>query len=641
MKSNEHYKHFFNYSLDLCCLADINGHFIETSPSFSNVLGYTPEELKDGYVFQFIHPDDIAKTKDAFSTIQTDKKLDNFQNRYQKKNGDYIYLNWSAVYSEPHVYATARDVTTQVLAEATLIKQQNFINLITDNVPVLLAYIDDSLRYKYVNNNYYKWFKIKKEDVIGNYVSEVAGEKAFQKIKPKMEATLKGEIIQYKIDFENNNRTRHLHVSYLPDIKKDTSIPGFFCLIQDLTDDFKKKQQLIDQTTTLKKQATELKIAKQQADLSTKSQSQFLTNMSHELRTPLNSVIILSELLLQDQFKNLNDKQLEYASIIKQSGNELLELIDNLLDLSRIESGNMALDSDIISIEKFIDDLIVNHLLQSSKKGVQFKYNCDGCQEKRVTIDESKLKHIINNLLSNAIKFTPRGSISLTISQMNSELIIEVKDTGKGISKDKLSHIFSPFIQEDASINRKFGGTGLGLAIVKQMITLMGGSIFVESTEKVGSKFTAKVPYKKLQPTPPTSKSNIVAKNTAKILLVEDNISNIFSIQSLLDHYSISYEICKDGECAIDKLSVKENEFSLILLDIMLPKKNGYDVLNYIQKEKNTAPPVVILTAKTDDGEQDKCMELGASNFLNKPIQLKDLTAILEEYNILTTAKVT
>lgn len=400
-----------------------------------------------------------------------------------------------------------------------------------------------------------------------------------------------------------------------------------------------------------------------------KYKSDFLANMSHELRTPLNSLLILSQMLSNNQEGNLNAEQVKYAQTICDAGKDLLELINNILDLSKIESGKM----DVNIAEIFLKDIessITDHFRTvAEKKGLQFEVRFDLGLPETILTDDQKLKQILNNLLSNAIKFTEKGHVALDVRMPNSEkdtgptlegiksgIIFSVSDTGIGIPQEKMEVIFQSFEQADNTIGRKFGGTGLGLSVSLELTQLLGGVLTVSSKEGQGSVFILYLPIVtesadkilaeqevateldcQFQKTKETS---VFPKDSEpswendfpegkKVLVVDDDMRNIFALTAALEGRGVEVVFAENGRQALEVL--KENrDVNLILMDIMMPEMDGYQTIEHIRQIPEFSKlPIIALTAKAMKGDRQKCIDSGASDYICKPVDLDQLFSLM------------
>lgn len=407
----------------------------------------------------------------------------------------------------------------------------------------------------------------------------------------------------------------------------------------------------------------------QQLELSSQYKSEFLANMSHELRTPLNSLLILAQILAENGDGNLTVEQVEYIRTIYSSGNDLLHLINDVLDLAKVESGKLDVNPkevDLHDVQDFIERQFSPLAIQ---KNVRFSIKMEESLAGTVYTDEQRLQQILKNLLSNAFKFTERGSVSLDIrreikdvngqlyeggTREQSMLAFSVIDTGIGIDKDKQETIFDAFKQADGTTSRQYGGTGLGLSISREMAQLLGGFIEVTSTKGNGSTFTLYLPYfqtnskivennaleeaaiglyeddslKDLEG--PIKPDGINSLKNKKILIVDDDIRNVYALTIALEKFEMNIIVAENGREGIEVL--KENpDTDLILMDIMMPEMDGFEAIRRIRHitEFQTIP-IIALTAKAMKRSREECLDAGATDYISKPINLDQLFSLMQ-----------
>ena len=370
--------------------------------------------------------------------------------------------------------------------------------------------------------------------------------------------------------------------------------------------------------------------AKLSAEQANKHKSEFLANMSHEIRTPLNAILGFIGLIKNE---TKEDTTLKYIDIVDNSSKSLLQIIEDILDFSKIESGK--LDVEKIDFNTRDDFGIIIDLFQAkcSEKNILLSLTFKDNLPEAINSDPLRIKQVISNLLSNAIKFTkPNKKIEVIIGLENMHLDVSVKDEGKGIAEDKITHIFESFGQEDASTTREFGGTGLGLTISSALVKLLGGELKVKSKLGVGSEFYFKIPVapaKRVVLLDETKEdTNIEGK---KILLVEDNQTNQLYMNILLQEMNISFDVASDGMEAID--SFKANTYDAILMDENMPNMNGIEATRHIlsiEKEKKLVhTPIIALTANALKGDKEKFLKAGMDEYLKKPIDKTKLNETL------------
>lgn len=400
---------------------------------------------------------------------------------------------------------------------------------------------------------------------------------------------------------------------------------------------YQANQRLSEFAANLEKvveqRTNELKVALVKAEAATRAKTEFLATMSHEIRTPLNGVIGMASILIDT---HLDDDQKEYVQIIDASGKSLLSLINDILDLTKIESGNLELEHNAISIIDECNDCLKLFDVQATQKDLRLQKQFASDVPQYVFGDATRLRQIVLNLLGNAIKFTSSGTITLTLNVIESHaekviLKASVQDTGIGISADKIDRLFKPFSQVDSSITRKYGGTGLGLAICAKLIALMGGEIGVESEAGKGSNFfftwTAQLAKSE---TKNENISQVSPVQTLSILIAEDNIVNqkVLTI-SLRKLGFTNVTIVNDGiECI--EMS-KEKVFDVIFMDIQMPNMSGLDATRIIRTLNISKQPyIVALTANAFREDEEACMRAGMNNFLSKPLNTTALKELLD-----------
>ncbi|MFJ8260174.1 ATP-binding protein [Peribacillus asahii] len=387
-----------------------------------------------------------------------------------------------------------------------------------------------------------------------------------------------------------------------------------------------------------------------QLELTSNYKSEFLANMSHELRSPLNSLLVLANLLAGNTEGNLTEQQVVFADTIYKSGNDLLQLINEVLDLSKIESGKI----DIIPGEVLLKNICLfaerQFLPLAKQKGLHLSIRLDENLPETIRTDQYRLQQIIRNLLSNAIKFTAEGVVTLHVHQvhvenMNTTIAFSIKDTGIGIPKEKQKLIFQAFQQGDGTTSRKYGGTGLGLSISQDLASLLGGNIKVESDFGQGSIFTLYLPIYETSNIKETAfaievidgnERETVALDQEdtlfigkKILVIDDDMRNIFAITSALENKQMEIVFAQNGK---DGMSVlKENsDVDVILMDIMMPEMDGYETIYAIREMPEYKKlPIIALTAKAMAHDKEKCIEVGASDYISKPVYIDQLLSLM------------
>ncbi|WP_041941105.1 HAMP domain-containing protein [Frankia alni] len=440
----------------------------------------------------------------------------------------------------------------------------------------------------------------------------------------------------------------------------------------------------------------ELEERARQLALASKYKSEFLANMSHELRTPLNSLLILARLLAQNPTRNLSPKQVEYAHVIHSAGSDLLQLINDILDLSKVEAGKMDVHVEEVALVDIVDDVQATFSPITAEKGLRFTVAMAPDLPARLRTDRHLVAQVLRNLLSNAVKFTEQGSVDLAIAVSGAgaggrapgqAVLFSVSDTGIGIAAENLERIFGAFQQGDGTTSRRYGGTGLGLSICREVATLLGGEIQARSEFGRGSTFTLQLPMAPaattssdgpqpaaeqpaaVPPSPraalpaatpvdeakpglhlvtataaaPTTASTLVDPGPSPapevagapgiagrtVLVVDDDVRNVFAITSILDLYGLRVIHAADGRMGIDALRSNPG-IDLVLMDVMMPEMDGYATTTAIRAMPQFADlPIIAVTAKAMPDDRQKCLDAGATDYVTKPVDIEELLACI------------
>jgi signal transduction histidine kinase len=424
--------------------------------------------------------------------------------------------------------------------------------------------------------------------------------------------------------------------------------------LRSQSDELQRQQRELQHTNAeIELARRELEARAEQLALSSKYKSEFLANMSHELRTPLNSLLILAKLLVENGDGNLSDRQVEFAGSIFDAGNDLLTLISDILDLSKVEAGRMDVAVAPVSVRALCADL--EQVFRPIAEQQELTFNVEISDEvpETFTTDEHRVQQILKNLLSNAHKFTDEGSVTLRVGPAadgtrytNPDLVdaagvvaLSVIDTGIGIKPDQLLVIFEAFQQADGTTSRKYGGTGLGLSISREIARLLGGEIQVDSTPGEGTTFTLLLPTS-ATPTPvvlaPVERlaDPVVraahAERTAelaghRVLVVDDDVRNVYALTSALEDHGMEVVCASSGKRGLELLDSTPG-IELVLMDIMMPGMDGYEAMRAIRAQPRFADlPIVALTAKAMRGDREDSLAAGASDYITKPVDVAQL----------------
>ncbi|MCZ8342776.1 MAG: ATP-binding protein [Leptospira sp.] len=632
-------EYFFETNLGLLAIADFFGRFHRLNLGWQSVLGYTIDELLNKNYLDLIHPQDRGKTIRAIEKLMLNEDLVNFVNRFVKKNGEIVHFEWRARSRGDLIFANARDMTDQILLETELKTQKQLLTEM-GSVAKVGGWELDTETFKTIwTDEVYHIYEIPvgaenyAEDGIKFYhdedrpIIQKAVEDAIQLGKP--------------FDFELRLISKKGNFKWVNAVGKPvfdghrvTKVIGSF---QEITE--RKMQEKIQE-----KFLQELLDAKKETEEANKAKSEFLANMSHEIRTPLNGVIGFTELLANT---DLTETQSKYLSDANTSAHALLGLINDILDLSKIEAGKLELNFETTETKTFFEDCIKIISSSAIKKNIDLSLILGETLPPFFVTDPVRLKQVIVNLLGNAVKFTDEGFVKMTV-ELNTpgtalaSIFVSIEDSGIGISNSQKQKLFKMFTQADSSISKKYGGTGLGLAISSHLLEKMNSELQLESEVGRGSRFYFDLPLTAV-PAPnlslPKKQENLqpIAEesHSKTILIVEDNHLNASLLKAMLVKimHEVKIKIAYDGLEAIQMVQIET--FDLILMDLQMPIVDGISATKEIRSYESTLglkTPIIALTAGALESEQEKCFQAGMNGFLTKPIQTNLLREEILKY---------
>ena len=472
---------------------------------------------------------------------------------------------------------------------------------------------------------------IKREDLIGTDFFEHFTEphKAKEVYKDVFE---QGFVSDYPLTIRDHKLT---DVLFNGSVFKDEAgqVVGVVVVARDITEQKRIENELIE-AKVFAELATEIaeetqkraEFAMHTAENAVKSKQQFLSNMSHEIRTPMNAIIGFTKVVLKTE---LTAKQREYLSAIKISGDALIVLINDILDLAKVDSGKMTFEEIPFKLAASINAML--HLFETKiqEKNLELSVEYDKNIPEDLVGDSVRLHQIILNLVSNAVKFTTTGKITVMVQLVSEDsekvnIRFVISDTGIGVSKDKIKNIFDNFHQATSGTSRLYGGTGLGLAIVKQLVEKQGGQIEVDSELDVGSSFSFQLMFKKTTRQDKNKKANEDTENEIvgiKVLVVEDIELNQLLMKTLLDDFKFESDIVSNGKLAVQQLSSKS--YDIILMDLQMPEMNGFEATKYIRNILKLDVPIMALTADVTTVDLEKCKAVGMNDYIAKPVDEK------------------
>lgn len=480
-----------------------------------------------------------------------------------------------------------------------------------------------------INDTELKWIGFKREDVVGKMkFIDVLDEPSAEIVKKNFP------------QFKKNGEVRELRLNMKHKKGFITPVSLSAIAIYDEHDEYVSSRSTVFDVSMQEKTEEQLREAKREAIESAQVKEQFLANMSHEIRTPINSVIGFTNLL---QKTTLSGEQEQFVHLIQSASESLLTIINDILDISKIEAGMLRIEKSAFSLRGLSSSLETMFQHKVKEKHLTLTIHVQENIPDTLTGDAVRLTQILVNLISNAIKFTHEGGISIVIIPINQSetavrLRFSVKDTGIGIPSDKLDSIFERFEQGETHTTRKYGGTGLGLSIVRNLIHLQKGNISVKSEMGHGTEFLFDLEYEILPMT--DGQQNLLQHEASengnglfegvRILVVEDNQMNQLLMKHTFHNWHLPFDLAENGQQAVDKLN--KDKFDLVLLDIQMPVMDGYITAKTIRNELKSNIPIIAMTAHAMAGEREKCLSHGMNDYISKPLQEKELQGLLKKY---------
>lgn len=542
------------------------------------------------------------------SVVETGLTLDH-EYAVTTKN-ETIWVHSVAVKLEDGFVVTFSDITTAKEATRILREQSNVLHGITDNIPVVIYKLDNQGIYKEIFGAGLQALHRKESDLVGlNMIDRQPH------LRPYFQRAMAGE----RVTFVNAGVTGGYEWCFENYVFKDPYSDGVLGFALDITAKSRAEKELLE--------------AKMVAEESMKAKEIFLANMSHEIRTPMNGILGMAQLLSRT---NLEAQQANYLNIITKSAENLLVILNDILDLAKIESGKLQFEQIPFDLGEVAETAIQSFVYKADEKAIVLRCECSALAFSHVLGDPYRLNQVLVNLLSNAIKFTDKGRVLLHVATAEStdshtKVTFSVHDTGIGIPQEQIGQLFKQFTQADTGIGRKYGGTGLGLNISKNLIERQGGTIQVQSTPGVGSVFSFTIPYpidhsahKRPDQTKQASLASILIGK--KILLAEDNEINLFYARTILENWGCIVTIAQNGHEAVDWL--EKNSFDLVLMDIQMPLMNGIEATNRIrtmQDVDKANTPILALTANALAGDHEHYLKAGMNDSLTKPFKEEEL----------------
>ncbi|TYT73789.1 PAS domain S-box protein [Desulfobotulus mexicanus] len=639
------FRNFFESIGDLVAVTRPSGQIIYTNTSLRQSLGYSREECHGMYIID-LYPEKLREEAKVILEAMLEGREESCFIPLMRKNGKKIAVEariWRGEWNGKEcIFGLAKDISVQVEA------QKRFERIFQNNPALMALWMLPESRLTDVNEAFLQTLGYVKEDIMNKTPQELnlfPFPEQLDALTLRLNET--GRVTNTEIQIQDSKGRRKDGI-FSGDV---ISSHGKHYLLTVMVDISERKQaeialeesRIVLESTNkaLSEAIAETREMALKAERANMAKSEFLAHMSHEIRTPMNGVIGMGKLLMETP---LTEKQKQYTEALRSSAVSLLGIINDILDLSKIEAGRMEMEIHDFSLDVLIENFMATMAPQARAKGLNFNCSKESDIPSRLAGDEGRIRQILNNLVGNAIKFTDKGSVSISISKDQQDaygiiLYFTIEDTGIGIPEHKQPLLFEKFSQVDRSTTRQYGGTGLGLAISRHLVLLMNGDIGVESRPGMGSRFWFYIRLKKADgeevPVNENKKSttgkDLLAKIHARILLVEDNVINQKVAIGFLQNLGFSPKAVSNGLEALDAL--KNEPWDLVLMDIQMPLMDGLEATRCIRHPKsrvlNPAIPIIAMTAHAMQDDRERCLNAGMNDYITKPLNPEALTTAL------------
>ena len=620
------------------------GALLQVNDAFSKMMGYSREELLRMNIRDIEHAFKEPQLAEISEKVRS-AGVALFEAKNRRKDGVVIdtevSLSWSEA-SGGQYFAFVKEITDRKRAELALVESEMRLRRITDNMVDLVAEFDDEFRFRYSSPSY--------ERVLGYSPGELIGTRAKELLHPDDRERSSGAIDAMLASGASTTRFRCRHrdgtyrwiESTGRNILDDEGrLLGSVMGSRDVTDQEKAADQLQQRSNVLRLQSEELAAAVRQLETASRAKDEFLASMSHELRTPLNGILGMAEILRSGVHGPLGDRQQRCLQVVEEGGRHLLSLINDILDVAKIEAGRLVLNPEPCSVPGICRAAIAMVQAAADRKKIDLSVDVDPGATP-VTADPRRLQQILFNLLSNAVKFTPSGgrvSLEARIDPILRMIRFVVTDDGPGIAPEDVGKLFRPFTQLDTRLSREHGGTGLGLALVRHMSELHRGKVDVETESGKGSRFTGSLPWTPRADGPPGGVPRPPVRSPAPaparapvagtgplVLLVDDDPAAAEVLSSYLEASGIRLEVATTGPEGLEKVGLLRPD--VVLMDIQLPGMDGLEVIRRLKADADVkTPPVIALTALAMTGDRERIIAAGADDYFSKPVSLQLLEA--------------
>ncbi len=592
---------------------------IDANPAFSKIVEYNIGELRKMSVYDLVVdlPENIDRRIENIHRLRTPIRI---ERTYRTRSGKEVFVEAAVsiitLNGKETLVTIVHDVTQKKEAEAKLLASEQRFRELFAKIP-LPAWVCDleTLKFLEVNEEAVKHYGYTREEFLSMKISDIRPYRSISQMQ------IAYELIQTRQSTKNIVQHR---------LKNGTIIDVEATWHEIDFDNRKAIFVIIRDITELKRAQEELERSKNMAEQASKAKSEFLANMSHEIRTPMNGIIGTIELLSQTP---LTQEQRDYLETIQVSGDALMKIINDILDFSRLEAGDIKPEEREVSVEPLIEEVFEILSIQVEQKGLELLYRIDDDVPSVILTDATRLRQILLNLLSNAVKYTERGGVVVTVTRGVDKidrmgLLFSVRDTGPGISKDKIEKIFQPFTQADSTLTRKYGGLGLGLAICAKSVELLGGQIWAESIPNEGTTIRFEIRTGN-QPTTPGAPSDVDIFKDRRILFASDHELQIQNVKHLLELWGCRVTVVTSSQELLTIVS-KEKDYDCLVINDHLQNELSQNLVNQIRKHEVWARKKVILIVP--HGKYDYSLTGEHTYYLRKPLRRKQLLQLLHSF---------
>ena len=667
--SEDRYRSLIEYGSDIVFTLTPEGVFTYVSPNCERFIGHTQAELIGRSFVPVVHPEDVPACFEFIRFLLAGGERRELEFRVLHKDGS---LRWHACTGSrlppgPDgrvlLSGASRDITERRQIQDALQASRELFQIVTDSVEDIISVSTPDRCSIFLSPSCFRITGYSSEELFTTDFATRVHSDDLARVEAAREQNLRGE--PTRLEWRSRHRDGHylwMETSANPVRGASGNVTLIVCCTRDITerkrldDEFRRfTSELETSRGRIEQQAGALQTAREQADLANRAKSEFLANMSHEIRTPMTAILGFADLLLTENHWNRSpDERHAALDAIRRNGEHLLKIINDILDLSKIEAGRMILETVPTSVRSLVADVISTLQFRANEKGLLLTADCARDIPEIVGTDPTRLRQILMNLVGNAIKFTEAGSVRISIRHKTADrarprLQFEVTDSGVGIAREHLPHLFLPFTQADASTTRRYGGTGLGLTISKRMTEMLDGELTVNSQPGRGSSFVATIAYQRsLAPHPAPFDRPALPQSSAApsqqvypsldgchVLLAEDGLDNQRLISYLLRKAGAVVQMVDNGQAAVEAVAAAREggpRLDVVLMDMQMPVLDGYSATRAIRRAGDTRP-IIALTANTMSGDRQLCLDAGCDDYLGKPIDRALLIGMIAQWH--------